>query len=231
MLTEAGRVLARRASDVLDLVRDAFDEVARAETTIAIAAFPTAITTMLLPLLAQLAPSIRLTIVHAESEGALHALRSRQVDCAITDGHAHEARPRADDLHRTLLRAEPIRLVTHSERVDPSLADYANRPWVLGGASSRLGHIARQACQSAGFVPNVIIETEDHHITLAAIRHLSAASFLPELALTNLPDDVTVVADLKLSLERRIEFVTRHRQGTNSAIATLAQLLTGGPLL
>ena len=230
ILTAAGRLLATRSSDVLDLVRNAFEEVGAAagqyETSIAVAAFPTAITTMLLPLLEPLAPSIQLTIVDAEPERALRALRAREVECAITDGHAHEPRQQSDELHRTLLRTEPVRLVTRSDRVERTLAAYADAHWVLGGPESRFGQAARQACRMAGFTPKVITETDDHHITLAVVRASGAVSLLPELALADLPDDVTVVTEVEVPLERRIEFVTRQPLRSNPGIAALARLLS-----
>lgn len=229
VLTAAGRLLAARSADVLDIVRNAFEEVGAAggqyETSIAVAAFPTAITSMLLPLRERLAPLIQLTIVDAEPAEALRALRAREVECAITDGHAHELRPHSDDLHRTLLRTEPIRLVARSDRLERTLASYADADWVLGGAESRLGCAARQACRTAGFIPKVIAETDDHHITLAVVRASGAVSLLPELALADLPDDVMVVTDVGVPLERRIEFVTRRLLRHNPGIATLARLL------
>ena len=90
-LTSAGQLLAKRASDILDTVRNAFDELASAngrhETSLVVAAFPTAITTMLLPMRPHLAPSIRLTIVDAEPAEALRALTAREIDGAITDSY------------------------------------------------------------------------------------------------------------------------------------------------
>lgn len=230
VLTAAGHLLAANASDILDRVHVAFDQVAASgsqhETSIAIAAFPTAITTMLLPLLDVLAPSIRLTIVDAEAEAALAALRARDVECAITDGHAYEQRERLDDLHRTVLRAEPIRLITRSDLAASTLADCADAPWVIGGPGSRLASAARQACSTAGFTPNVIAETDDHRITFEVMRATGAVSLLPALALVDLPDRLTIATDVDVHLERRIEFVTRPPLRSNPAIVRLTQLLT-----
>lgn len=231
VLTAVGRLVAQRAADVLDLVRNSFDEVGiaagRNETLVSVAAFPTAITTMLLPLRERLAPSILLAIVDAEPEAALHALGAHDVDCAITDGYADEQPSRAGGLHRTVLRTEPIRLVVRSDRVRSTLAAYADDPWVLGGPGSRLGGAARRACRAAGFSPQVITETDDHHISFDVVRASGAVSLLPELALADLPDGLTVAPDVHVPLERRIEFVTRNPLRTNPAIAALRRLLAG----
>lgn len=231
VLTAAGRRLAERASEVLDLVRVTFDDLATAnvgsETVLTIAAFPTAISSILLPLRDRLPPTIRMMIVDAEPAAALRALRSREVDCAITDGYSHEFALRDDDLHRVALRAEPIRLVARADRpMRRSLAAYADAPWVLGGPRSRLGFAALEACRSASFVPRVIAETDDHHITFDVIRAAGAVALLPELALTNLPAEIAVVRRVDLHLERLIEFVTRRPLRSSAAISELAAMLT-----
>lgn len=225
--TRAGELLAASASDVLDRVRNAFAEVALAatgsETPLTVAAFPSAISAMLLPAQAQLAPAVRLTIVDAEAEAAIRALRMRTVDCAVTDGHAHDHAD--DELHRTAIRVEPFRLVARADRRAGSLVAYADAPWVLAGAGSRMGAAARQLCEAAGFTPRVVAETDDHHITFEVVRATGAVSLLPELALTGLPADLAVDDAVDVTLERRIELVTRRSLRTNPGVIALTTLL------
>lgn len=229
VLTGAGRALASRASEILDLVDVAFDEVGhtggRQQTTIAIAAFPTAIASMLLPLSVALAPAIRLRIVDAEAETALTSLRSRKVECAITDGHASDPLDRPDDLHRSVLRTEPIRLVITSDRTVRTLEDCADAPWVLGAPGSRLAAAARRACAAAGFAPTVVAETDDHHTTFDVMRAVGAVSALPELAVADPPDGIVVAAHIDLGADRRIEFVTRQPLRADPTIVRLERLL------
>jgi DNA-binding transcriptional LysR family regulator len=225
--TPAGRALAAHASDVLDQVRIAFDEVASVAdgrpTSITVAAFPSAITAMLLPARERLAPQVELTIVDAEAEAALDALRARAVDGAITDGYVHDDRD--DRLHRTAIRVEPFRLVTRRDRRAGSLHAYGEADWVLAGEDSRMGAAARRLCETAGFTPRVIAETDDHHVTFQVVRRCGAVSLLPELALGELPDDVVVDDAVDVALERRIELVTRRSLRTNPGIVALAVLL------
>lgn len=225
--TPAGRALAAHASNVLDRVRVAFDEVAQSgdgrPTSITVAAFPSAITAMLLPARERLAPSVDLTIVDAEAEAAVDLLRSRAVDAAITDGYVHDDRD--DQLHRTAIRVEPFRVVTRRDRRAGTLGDYASADWVLAGAGSRMGAAARQLCEAAGFTPRVIAETDDHHVTFHMVRRCGAVSLLPALALGELPDDVVVDDAVDVTLERRIELVTRRSLRSNPGIVALANLL------
>lgn len=223
-LTGAGSVLADRAADILDLVRTAVSDAGAATghhvPALTIAAFPTAITALLLP--ARDSLRIRLTMVDAESEEALRALAAREVDAAITDGDAG----RDDRLHRVVVRTEPIRLVTRADRTVQSLAACATVPWVLGGPGSRLGDAARRLCLESGFSPDVVVETDDHYIAFEAIRMVGAVTVLPELALAEIPDDV-VVSRVRVPLHRRIELVTRPGLRHDPAIASVAELLTG----
>lgn len=233
VLTAAGQLLAARASTVLDLVRNALDEVGtaagRSQVSITVAAFPTAITTMLLPLLDRLTPSIRLTIIDAESEAALDALRARRVDCAITDGLATDSaaqhRPHADDLHRTVIRTEPLRLVARADRVEHTLESYRDAGWVLFKSGSRLGNATRDLCATAGFTPTVIAETDDHHTTFDIVRTTGAVAVLPALALTSVPEGITIAEHIDVPIERRIELVTRQALRDHHAVVELAHHL------
>ncbi|MAT06562.1 MAG: hypothetical protein CL424_16100 [Acidimicrobiaceae bacterium] len=226
-LTDAGRRLAARATDLLDEVRNAFDELttSRALPLLRVAAFPTAISAMLLPLREQLAAALRLTIVHAEPGDALRLVLDREVDAALTDGLIDVGASQTEGLHRSLVRVEPIVLVGASSRRARSLADCAAAPWVLGGASSRTGQATRRLCREAGFEPDVIAETEDHHVTFEVVRSTGAVSVLPDLALANLPPDIRAFRRLDLGLDRRIELVTRRPLAPNPAIRSLTTAL------
>ncbi len=226
-LTQAGLVMARRAGELLDFVRTAFDDVGRAanrhRTTLSIASFPTAIPTLLLPVRTQLAPEIDVVVVDAEPEHALRLVEAHEADGALTDAEAVDLR--STDLHRTPIRPDPLRLVTARRRTVRSLADCAGDRWVLGGLHSRHGVAARRACRAAGFEPNVIVETEDHHIAFDVVRAANAVTLLPELALVDVPRGVTVARAVDVGHVRQVEFVTRATLRTNPAIVRLRDAL------
>ncbi len=234
-LTAAGRLLAERASVILDLVRNAFDDVTllvegKSEITVVVAAFPTAISSMLLPLLPKLPPSIRLMIVDLEPEQALAAVAARTVDVAITDSYVYPPAAPASGLRRTTLRSEPLRLVmSDRSRRMRSVEAWADADWVLGGPISRLGQAARARCALAGFAPRVIVATDDHHVTFDVIRATNAVSLLPELALTSVPTGISVARRLDTGTERRIDFVTRSAPGGSVATAMVEALLRRSP--
>lgn len=229
-LTSAGRLLADRSGEILDQVRNAFDDVGAAggqhETSLVVAAFPTAITGILLPIREHLAPSIRLRIVDAESEEALRLLAGREVDAAITDGSAHRLHPGLQTFERTPLRTEPVRLVARADNTSTSLEAFTNSEWVLSGPASPIGFAIRELCGNLGFSPNVIAETDDHRVAFEVIAATGAVGALPQLALSTLPAAVAVVADVQLPFARTIEFTTRKSLSSNPAVADLARLLS-----
>lgn len=229
-LTPAGRVLATRAGEILDHVRNAMDEVdgvgERGRAVVTIAAFPTAITEVLLPARRQLAPLIDLRIIDVESDDAVRGVAARDADAAITDGYAHRLQERTHELVRTTMRTESLRIVTSADRIEGSLGAYAQRDWVIGGPAGPIGHALRSICHDAGFAPHVIAETDDHHITFDVIRQAGAVSLLPELALVDLPDGIAIDTEIELPIQRRIEFVTRPSLTGNRAVAECARVIT-----
>jgi len=227
VLTSAGEVIARRSGELLDLVRTTFEDAARAaahhQATLSIASFPTAIPTLLLPVRQRLAPEIDIVVVDAEPERAIQLVVAHEADAAITDAEAVDLG--SAELHRTLIRTDPLRLVVPSRRRVRNLADCAGDRWVLGGSHSRHGDAARRVCRAAGFEPDVIVETEDHRIAFDVVRAAGAVTLLPELALVDIPPGVSVARSIDVGYARRVEFVTRSTMRTNPAVMRLRDAL------
>ena len=227
VLTAAGEVVARRSGELLDLVRTTFEDAARAsghhQATLSIASFPTAIPTLLLPVRHRLESEIDIVVVDAEPERAVQMVEAHEADAAITDAEAVDLR--SGELHRTLLRTDPLRLVVPKGRRVRELADCADDRWVLGGPHTRHGDAARRVCRAAGFEPNVIVETEDHRIAFDVVRAASAVTLLPELALVDLPVGVSIARAVDVGHVRRVEFVTRSTLRSNAAVMRLRDAL------
>ncbi|MCU1365901.1 MAG: LysR family transcriptional regulator [Ilumatobacteraceae bacterium] len=246
VLTPAGRLLRDRTSVILDLLRSAVDDVSRdlgdahpAPTTVRLAAFPTAITSIVLPAMARLAPSVRLQIVDLEPEHALADLVARAIDAAIVDRYDDQPatgrrsrvvdrdagrdgdRPASARFDRATLLIEPIRLVHGPGRRPRSLLACADAPWVLGGVNSRLGRAIRTICAAAGFEPDVIVESDDHRVAFDVITATNAVTMLPSLALVDVPAPIAISRRVEIGHRRRVEFVTR---SVPHADATLARV-------
>ena len=227
VLTSAGEVIAKRSGELLDLVRTTFEDAARAaahhQATLSIASLPTAIPTLLLPVRQRLAPDIDIVVFDAEPERAIQLVVAHEADAAITDAEAVDLR--SAELHRTLIRTDPLRLVVPSRKRVRELTDCAGDRWVLGGPHSRHGDAARRVCRAAGFEPNVIVETEDHRIAFDVVRAAGAVTLLPEMALVDVPRGVAIARSIDVGYARRVEFVTRSTMRDNPAVVRVRDAL------
>src|SRR5919202_58082 len=114
-LTPAGARLSERAATILDLVQSATVEATQARPDappieIRIGAFPSAISSIILPAIPALAAAVRLTIVHLEPEQALAELLARRLDAAVVDSYDREPNPSHPGLHLASLLTEPLRV-------------------------------------------------------------------------------------------------------------------------
>ncbi|NGN65122.1 LysR family transcriptional regulator [Streptomyces sp. A7024] len=188
-LTDAGRLLAERAEEILGRL-----EATRAELAahaglhtgrVRVAAFPSALATLIPAAAAPFAadhPGVELALTEAEPPAALAALRAGEVDVALT--FEHDDASEAGRLHTTSvpLLEEPMYLVTKGGTGAPaSLGAYAEEPWIAGCERCR-AHLLT-SCTRAGFTPHIAFETDDY----VAVQSLVAAgigiSTLPGLAL------------------------------------------------
>ncbi|MEL7975024.1 LysR family transcriptional regulator [Isoptericola sp. F-RaC21] len=205
-LTEAGRLLAARAEEILGRVEGARREldalVGLRAGRARLAAFPSALATLVPAAVAGLRaahPGLGVGLVEAEPPEAVAALQAGDVDVALVFRHtdAPHARP-AMDLSRfevTVVHSEPITLVRRAadatapgtERSDgpadgpPPLADLRDAAWIAGCERCRADLVAR--CATAGFDPRIAFETDDYVAVQALVASGAGVSLLPSLAL------------------------------------------------
>jgi len=199
-LTEAGRLLADRAEEIIGRLDAAENELAAhvglREGRVRLASFPSALGTIVPVAAATLeaeSPGMDLMLAEAEPPEALRMLRAGYVDVALVFRHYQEdADPEPPGANEEgargrLLLDEPVHLVTPAEpgQADggtapagpPDLAAYAQRRWIAGCERCR-GYLVRQ-CALAGFTPKISFTTDDY----VAVQALVAAG----LGITTLP--------------------------------------------
>lgn len=207
-LTEAGRVLAERAEEVLGRLDAAQHELAAisglAAGRVRWAAFPSAFSTVVPRVVQQFAtahPGLNLELTEAEPPEALGLLRAGRVDVALVFTHQQVDDMSVADVRFVPLFDEPIHLVlppgTRPGR-RPRLADYAGDAWIAGCERCR-AHLLDQ-CTAAGFAPKIAFSTDDFVAVQALVAANVGVSTLPGLALQahrhpdvvvrRLPDDV-----------------------------------------
>ncbi|HEX5997022.1 MAG TPA: LysR family transcriptional regulator [Jiangellales bacterium] len=206
-LTEAGRVLAERAEEILGRIRSAEAEVAAfaglRAGRVRLAAFPSALATVVPQVANRLLaahPELELALTECEPPEAITALRNGDVDVALVFEH-DEPQSSTPDMTATALFDEPIYLVTPNSGTDrerhdapgrPSggrsethasgpLARYADGRWIAGCQRCRAHLLAM--CARDGFSPDIAFETDDYVATQALVAAGMGVTTLPGLAL------------------------------------------------
>lgn len=203
-LTEAGRLLADRAEEILGRLSSAQAELdAHAglrSGRLRLAAFPSALATLVPAATARFAaahPEIVLSLREAEPPEALAALRNGDVDLALAFEHEDTSQSLLH-ITTTPLLEEPLYLVTpEGHPASPELSSYASERWIAGCERCR-EHLLAQ-CAKAGFTPAIGFETDDYVAAQALVAAGVGITTLPGLALaahrnpdvriTPLPDD------------------------------------------
>jgi DNA-binding transcriptional LysR family regulator len=194
-LTDAGRLLAERAAEIIGRLDAAENELAAhvglRQGRVRLAAFPSALGTIVPAAAARLeaeTPGTDLMLTEAEPPEALRMLRTGQVDVALVFRHFLDSDgdpPEADDegARGTLLLDEPVLMITQAaaEPGPADLAAYADRRWIAGCERCR-GCLLRQ-CAAAGFVPKISFTTDDFVAGQALVAAGLGVTTLPGLAL------------------------------------------------
>ncbi len=201
-LTDAGRLLAERAEEIIGRLDAAENELAAhvglRQGRVRLASFPSALGTIVPAAAARLeaeSPGMDLMLAEAEPPEALRMLRAGYVDVALVFRHyqqdADPEPPGTDEegARGRLLLDEPVYLVTpagetgtgEGEVTEPDLATYAKYRWIAGCERCR-GYLVRQ-CGLAGFTPKIAFTTDDYVAVQALVAAGLGVTTLPGLCL------------------------------------------------
>ncbi|HCU91504.1 MAG TPA: LysR family transcriptional regulator [Actinobacteria bacterium] len=198
-LTEAGRLLAGRAEEILGRLDAAEHELAvhvgHCGERVRVAAFGSALATIVPIALARLAavhPGLDMALTEAEPPEAMRVLRSGHVDIALVFRQLRDgdpARPSGDawdGMRARLLLEEPTYLVSQAGGAaagpgPPGLAAYAHSHWIAGCEHCR-DHLL-WLCGRAGFTPKIAVTTDDHVAAQALAAAGVGVTVLPGLDL------------------------------------------------
>ncbi len=209
-LTDAGRLLADRAAEILGRLDAAENELAAhvglRQGRVRLAAFPSALGTIVPAAAARLRsenPGVDLTLAEAEPPEALRMLRAGYVDVALVFVHEPDAPPQG--ARATMLLDEPVCLVTRASHTGgassaaasgsasgsasggaaagagPDLAAHAGEQWIAG--CDRCRSYLLQQCARAGFTPKIAFTTDDYVAVQALVAAGLGVTTLPGLAL------------------------------------------------
>jgi molybdate transport repressor ModE-like protein len=182
-LTEAGRVLAARAEEILGRLDAAAVEVAAhaglRAGRVRLAAFPSALGTFVPVAAMHLRaehPDVDLELVEAEPPDAVRSLRAGEVEVALLFDYDTGEQ---DGLRGVPLLRDPLHLVSLD---DGPLEEHAASPWIAGCERCRAQLI--RLCAEAGFTPRIAYTTDDYVAVQALVAAGLGVTVLPALALS-----------------------------------------------
>jgi DNA-binding transcriptional LysR family regulator len=237
-LTEAGRLLAIRAEEILGRLDAAEHELAEhaglEAGRVRLAAFPSAFSTVVPQIAAEFAarhPGLDLRLVESEPPEALDLLRSGGVDVALVFSHTPEQltdpTSSAAGIRVTPLFDESLSIVLPpgSRPTDiPRLREYADRSWIAG--CERCSTHLLSECAKEGFEPNIAFSTDDFVAVQALVAVGVGVSTLPELALRAHRNPDVVVALLPGSA-RHVLAATYGEPPEPPSVKALLDILAG----
>ena len=204
-LTDAGRLLADRAAEILGRLDAAENELAAQAGLragrVRLAAFPSALGTIVPAAAAMLRaehPAMDLRLTEAEPPEALRMLRAGYVDVALVFRHVQvsgpgpgpdlpPAGPEEEGTRGQLVLDEPVHLITRrrsdggSGPMGCDLARYAHCRWIAGCDRCRINLMTQ--CSVAGFTPKIAFTTDDYVAVQALVAAGLGVATLPDLAL------------------------------------------------
>jgi DNA-binding transcriptional LysR family regulator len=203
-MTDAGRALVEHADAILARLADAEAELEAIAGLrggrLRLASFPSAGATIMPESIARFRerhPAVELTLEPAEPEPSIVKLRSGEVDLVL-DITAGFRPPRDDVIERVHLLDDPMYValpaghgLAHKRNL--KLEELAEESWILGTTGSCPdASIFLRSCQLAGFEPNVTFNSDDYFAIQGFVAAGMGASFIPDLALISLRDDIVV---------------------------------------
>jgi DNA-binding transcriptional LysR family regulator len=222
-LTDAGRVLVGHTDVILARLADAEEELQAINGLRAgrlrLAAFPSACATLMPLAVARFRehhPDVELSICPAEPEEGRALLRAGEVDIALSIDSTF-ALPRTDaaDVETMALLDDPMYILLSRDhplagRRNLKLPDLAAEGWIIGTAATCPDtSIFLRACQVAGFEPYIVRNLDDYNAIQGFVAAGMGVSFIPDLALVNLRDDLVIrLFGRGRTLVRRISALT-----------------------
>jgi DNA-binding transcriptional LysR family regulator len=202
-LTDAGRALVQHADVILARLADAEAELEAIAGLrggrLRLCSFPSAGATLMPPAIARYRerhPGVELTLELAEPDDGVAKLKSGEADVALTietsgfcsyDG-IDEVHLLDDPMYVALPEGHPL-----ARKANLQLSDLIDEPWMLGATNSCPDtSIFLRACQAEGFEPRVSFHSDDYFAIQGFVAAGMGVSFIPDLALVSVRDDIVI---------------------------------------
>jgi DNA-binding transcriptional LysR family regulator len=203
-LTDAGRALVEHADAILARLSDAEAELEAIAGLrggrLRLSAFPSACATLMPQAVARFRerhPGVELSLCPADPGDALRLLRGGECDIALSIEPTFTTR-REPGLDTVALLDDPMYIMLPAghpmaDRPRLKLTDLADESWMIGTSGTCPDAIIfLNACQAVGFAPNIAFNMDDYTAIQGFVAAGMGVSFVPDLALVAVRDDVVV---------------------------------------
>jgi len=184
-LTEAGRLLADRAAEIIGRVDSASAELSTLvglnAGRVRLAGFGSVMSSLVPEagaVLARRHPALELGLTDTHPEEALELLRAGQIDVALIFRY-DETAPEEDGVRLIHLLDDPLFLLTNGGGA--TLAEHRDSSWI-GGCERCRGHLV-ELCEQAGFSPRLVSTTDDMVVMQSLVAAGMGVTTIPGLAL------------------------------------------------
>ena len=228
-LTPAGKQLVERAERILIELESARADIAELKKVIAgelrVAAFPSvaaAVVAGAIHELHRLHPRLTVQFDEMEPAESLAALRSWQTDIAIIDDLNVPAGAIDPNIETIPLMEDVFNVMvsqTHplAGQSTVMLHQLRHERWALDTASSTYNRMITDACQEAGFTPDIVARCKGFEVTIALIRVGYGISILPGLRASYDLEDVWV-CKIEPEIRRQISLAFRKGEKRSPAV-------------
>ena len=219
-LTDAGRALVEHSEAILARLSAAEAELEAIAGLrggrVRLASFATAGAALVPVAIAEFRrrhPAVELSLIEAEPEEAIPQLKAGSLEIALLYEYASLPRaiyePMYEGIEQHLLLEDPMHIALPADhplarKRTIKLEDLAGEAWIQGNCSGLCGEMHLAACKSAGFEPRVGFETEDYNVVQGLVAAGVAISLIPELALTNVREDIVIRSLGRQAPSRRV---------------------------
>jgi DNA-binding transcriptional LysR family regulator len=240
-LTDAGRGLVEHADVVIARLELAEAELAEATGDevagrVRVAAFQTAASSLVLPLLGTLGgrhPRLRMELVEMEAEEALPLLPRGELDIVIAEEYDYAPRPRDPSLAFRDVCRDPLVVVLPADHPrcadDPEtvpLASLAGEVWASTRSGTAYHDAFVRACRAlGGFDPDVRHRSNDTAVLEQLVAAREAVSLMPSLKLPGHVPGVAVRRVAEGRLDRRIFLAARRGSTGRAALKVVSRAL------
>jgi DNA-binding transcriptional LysR family regulator len=240
-LTDAGRGLVEHAAAVIARLELAESELAaaagdEAAGRVRLAAFQTAASNLVLPLLGALRerhPKLRLELLEMEAEDGLELLRRGEVDIVVAEEYDFAPRARDPSLVLRAICRDPLVLVLPESHplaaADPEtvpLAALAGEVWATPRSGTAFDASMVRACRAlGGFEPDRRHRSNDLAVLEQLVAAGEAVALFPLLGRPGRVPGVAVRRPAEAPLDRSIFLAVRRGSAGRATVAAVADAL------